>query len=195
MMSATLILGGARSGKSRYAESLALRLAAERGLHPVYLATGQAFDAEMRERIAHHHREREQAATPWTTVEEPIALGAAIRAHRRPGHVVLVDCLTVWLTNLLFSGGEEFPEHGPIEVPARFAAERAAFLSSLDENAGEDAPLILVGNEVGLGVVPMGAVNRWFVDESGRLNQETAKRCESAWWVAACMGMPLKRPA
>ena len=178
-MTRTFVFGGARSGKSAYAEALAI----ESGQQVVYLATAQAGDAEMSARIAHHRARRQ---TGWMTVEEPLSLAAALRESCSPDRVVLVDCLTVWLSNLLFSGNCEYPEVGPIDPPERFHTERAALLQAIEQASGD---VIFVSNEVGMGIVPQGAISRWFVDEAGRLNQAVAARCERAVWVAA--GMPL----
>jgi adenosylcobinamide kinase/adenosylcobinamide-phosphate guanylyltransferase len=181
-MTRTLIFGGARSGKSAYAE----RLAAQDGKQVVYIATAQARDAEMRERIAKHRRQR---PSDWNTVEEGMALGQAIAAHAAPNRVVLVDCLTLWLSNLLFAAGEDFPELGPVAAPPLFAREKQGLLDALAQADGE---LILVSNEVGMGIVPQGAVSRWFVDEAGRLNQAVAAACDRVLWIAAGLPLSLK---
>jgi adenosylcobinamide kinase/adenosylcobinamide-phosphate guanylyltransferase len=179
-MSRTLILGGARSGKSALAE----RLATESGKEVIYLATSHAGDAEMAARITHH---RERRPAHWQTVEEPLALAGTLRRLCAPGRIVLVDCLTLWLTNLMFSSQGDHPEVGTIQPPPPFLRERVALLAWLDTPAvGE---VIVVSNEVGMGIVPMGAVSRAFVDEAGRLNQEVAARCERVVFVAA--GLPL----
>ena len=178
-MARTLILGGARSGKSAHAE----RLATQSGKAVVYIATAQAHDAEMSARIAHHRAQRDGS---WMTVEEPLALGDAMAQWSAPDRLVLIDCLTLWLSNLLFSQQQDFPEIGEIAPPALFHAQRERFLQALDNADGD---VILVSNEVGLGVIPQGAVSRWFVDEAGRLNQAVAARCERALFVAA--GLPL----
>jgi adenosylcobinamide kinase / adenosylcobinamide-phosphate guanylyltransferase len=190
-MTRTLILGGARSGKSAHAETLAAAAQA-RGRQVVYIATAQAGDAEMAQRIAAHRQRRgaeHGGEGAWTTVEETIALGAAIRLWSAPHRILLVDCLTVWLSNLLFSEARAFPEVGPIEAPASFPEQRADFLQALEQAAGD---VILVSNEVGLGIVPQGAAARWFVDEAGRLNQAVAAICERALWMAAGLPMTLK---
>lgn len=179
-MSATLVLGGARSGKSAHAEALALAS----GKEVVYIATSRAGDGEMAQRIA-HHRERRPGA--WITVEEELALAAALRAHCAPGRVVLVDCLTLWLSNLMFCDGRTYPEVGALDLPARFHDERAALLAALDDGLAGDA--IFVSNEIGMGIVPWGAISRSFADEAGRLNQAVAARAERAVFVAA--GLPL----
>lgn len=178
-MTRTLILGGARSGKSAYAE----RLAFMSGKEVVYLATAQSRDDEMQARIEQHRARRNDA---WITVEEPLELAAALRRWSTPERLVLVDCLTVWLSNLLFSEPKSHPEVGRIEPPAAFAQQREALLLNLQQLSGD---VVMVSNEVGLGVVPMGAVSRWFVDEAGRLNQAVAACCERAVFVAA--GLPL----
>lgn len=170
----TLILGGARSGKSALAE----RLASESGLDVAYIATARAGDGEMRERIAHHRASR---PATWRTVEAPTALADALRAHARMDACLLVDCLTLWLSNLLCA-----------QDAARFERERAALLDTLPRLPGR---IVLVGNEVGLGVVPMGALSRRFVDEAGRLHQRLAGCCEQVVFVAAGLPLALKGEA
>jgi adenosylcobinamide kinase/adenosylcobinamide-phosphate guanylyltransferase len=167
----TLILGGARSGKSALAE----RLAGESGQAVVYIATAQAHDAEMAARIAHH---RERRPAHWESVEEPLALADTLRAHARADRCVLVDCLTLWLSNLLGDADDK-----------RLGREREALLDVLPGLPGE---LLFVSNEVGLGVVPMGELTRRFVDEAGRLHQAMAARCERVLFVAAGLPLPLK---
>ncbi|MEG1116167.1 MAG: bifunctional adenosylcobinamide kinase/adenosylcobinamide-phosphate guanylyltransferase [Janthinobacterium sp.] len=181
-MTRTLVFGGARSGKSAYAE----KLARESGKEVVYLATAQAGDGEMATRIAHH---RAQRPAEWTTLEEPLRLGDAILRHARPGRLLLVDCLTLWLTNLMFSTGEAYPDVGDIALPELFHSERAHLLYALAEMADTDCDLVLVSNEVGMGIVPYGAISRCFTDEAGRLNQAVAAVCDKAVLVAA--GLPL----
>ena len=178
-MTRTLILGGARSGKSAHAE----KLADASGKTVIYLATAQAHDDEMAARIDQH---RQQRPATWTTVEEPLALGAAMLAHATPESLLLIDCLTVWLSNLLFADGLEFPEIGRIAAPPTFIAQRRFFLDALKQVPGD---VVLVSNEVGMGIIPQGAITRWYVDEAGRLNQTVAAQCERAVWVAA--GLPL----
>jgi len=178
-MTRTLFLGGARSGKSAHAE----KLAADSGKEVIYIATGAAGDTEMAERIAHH---RAQRPAHWRTIEEPIALASALAEWRSPQRVVLVDCLTLWLCNLLFSDGREYPDVGAIELPERFHQERAAILAELAVDRGDVA---LVSNEVGMGIVPWGAVSRCYADEAGRLNQAVAASCDRVVFVAA--GLPL----
>lgn len=169
----TLVLGGARSGKSRMAESLAR----ETGLRRVYVATAQAFDDEMAERIARHRADR--AADGWTTIEEPLGLPMVLAREARPDTVLLVDCLTLWLSNLML--GERNIE-----------ASQTAFLSML---RGAKGPVILVSNEVGMGIVPETSLGRQFRDAQGRLNQAVADVCAKVVFVAAGLPLVLKSPA
>lgn len=162
-----LILGGARSGKSALAE----RRAQASGKPVIYIATAESRDGEMQNRIAHHRRQR---PAHWHTVEEPLRLAAALRAHASPGHLILVDCLTLWLTNLLCH-----------DDPLLLEQETQALLAYLDESG---ADLILVSNETGLGVVPMGELTRRFVDEAGWLHQAVAARSRRVTFVVA--GLP-----
>lgn len=165
-----LILGGARSGKSRHAESLAR----QSGLQVVYIATGWAGDQEMAARIARH---REHRPKDWLTVEEPRALAHALKTHAAEDRFVLVDCLTLWLSNLLAEGEDCFRQ------------ERAALLESLPTLPGE---IVLVSNEVGQGIVPANPLARRFVDEAGWLHQDLALLCERVIWVAAGLPQVLK---
>jgi adenosylcobinamide kinase/adenosylcobinamide-phosphate guanylyltransferase len=167
----TLILGGARSGKSALAE----RLATASGREVTYIATSQPGDAEMAARIAHHRARR---PAEWGCVEEPLALASTLRMHARDDRVLLVDCLTLWLSNLLGDAD-----------PTRFIAERDALLATLPTLPGE---LLFVSNEVGLGIVPMGELTRRFVDEAGRLHQSLAAQCERVLFVAAGLPLTLK---
>jgi adenosylcobinamide kinase/adenosylcobinamide-phosphate guanylyltransferase len=162
----TLVLGGARSGKSRYAEAL-IEAAAPTSL---YVATAQAGDDEMAERIRHHRARR---GTRWTTVEEPLDLAPRLVAAARVQQPILVECLTLWLANLL---------HAARDVDA----EIARLLDALPRLA---APVVLVANEVGLGIVPENALARAFRDHAGRLNQGVAARAERVVFIAA--GLPL----
>jgi adenosylcobinamide kinase/adenosylcobinamide-phosphate guanylyltransferase len=163
----TLILGGVRSGKSRLAE----QSATASGLPVTYLATATAGDEEMRRRIAKHRADRPSG---WQVVEEPLALADALRRHARADGLILVDCLTLWLTNLLLD-----PD------PARFETERAALLDTLPTLSGE---LVMVSNETGLGVVPMGELTRRYCDEAGRLHQALAQLCDRVVFTVA--GLP-----
>ncbi len=163
----TLILGGARSGKSR----LALQRAEATGKPVSFIATAQAHDAEMAARIARHQAER---PTHWTTIEAPLDLAGAI--HSAKAGCIVVDCLTLWLTNCLCQ-----PD------PAVFAGARAALLAELTVRRNDE--LILVGNETGLGIIPLGELTRRFVDEAGWLNQDLARLADDVVFVAA--GLPL----
>jgi len=165
-----LILGGVKSGKSRLAE----RRAVATGLPVIYVATAEAGDDEMRRRIERH---RSRRPAQWSTVEVLDGrLAGALADAAGAGRCLLVDCLTLWLTAL-------------IDTPERLAAERGALLDVLDTLPGR---LILVSNEVGMGVVPMGTVSRRFVDEAGRLHQDVAARCERVTLVAAGLPLTLK---
>ena len=165
-----LVLGGARSGKTGFAERLAMRA----GERPLYLATAQALDAEMRDRVRLHQQQRHKR---FSTIEEPIALAATLRSAANEHDVILVDCLTLWLVGFLTADGVD---------EARWRQERAALLQLLPQLPGK---IVLVSNEIGWGVVPMGAATRWFVDELGWLNQAVAACCERVTLAAA--GLPL----
>ena len=164
-----LVLGGARSGKSRYAQ----RLAEDSGRALVFLATATVWDGEMRDRVAAHRRDRDAR---WRTVEEPLALAEALMRYAEPDAVVLVDCLTLWLTNLMLGG------HAVGEAVDRLA----------DAIAECRGATILVSNEVGAGVVPDNPLGRAFRDEQGRLNQAMAARCDAAVLVVAGLPVLLK---
>lgn len=173
----TLITGGARSGKSGFAE----QLATQSGLQVVYLATARAGDAEMAERIRRHRTDRPAG---WLTVEEPLRLGAVLRAHARADRCLLIDCLTLWLDNLILADHPDGGEVAIVESGPVFATERADLLDALRTLPGQT---IAVSNEVGMGVVPLGALNRFFVDETGRLNQAIAAVAGRViWMVAGC---------
>jgi adenosylcobinamide kinase/adenosylcobinamide-phosphate guanylyltransferase len=159
-----LVLGGARSGKSAHAQ----RRAAESGLQVTVIATGTAGDAEMAARIAHHRAARPSG---WRTVEAPRELASALRAEAAPGRCLIVDCLTLWLMNV---------------IDGDFEAERRALFDALPDLPGE---VLFVANEIGLGIVPLGEETRRFRDEAGRLNQDLAAACERVTFVAA--GLPL----
>ncbi len=176
--SLTLVLGGARSGKSRFAEGLAQ--AAERaGRQVVYLATATALDAEMTARIAHHRARR---PAHWPTVEAPVALAAALHEQARPDRCLLVDCLTLWLSNLLLAE----PLTDPPCPGTALRRERQALLDTLPMLPGD---VVLVGNEVGMGLVPPNPLGRLFVDESGRLHQDIAALADKVYWLVA--GCPI----
>ena len=170
-MTLTLVLGGARSGKSRLAE----RLATQSGLAVTYIATSQALDGEMSARIQHH---RQRRPADWGLVEEPLELARALRDNAAPGRCLLVDCLTLWLTNLLM-----------LDDDTRLAMQRDAFLEALAELPGR---IILVSNETGLGVVPLGELTRRYVDEAGWLHQAVAERAGRVVFTVAGLPMLLK---
>ncbi len=165
-----LILGGARSGKSAFAQ----RMATASGLEVLYLATAQASDAEMAERIARHRAERPH---DWGLVEEPLTLAAALRTHAAPNRCLLVDCLTLWLSNLLAAGDESLN------------VETQALLATLPILPGH---LLLVSNEVGQGIVPANPLARRFRDEAGRLHQAVAHGCDRVSFVIAGLPLTLK---
>lgn len=170
-MSIELILGGARSGKSGYA----LRQAQAHGRPVVWIATAEAHDDEMRERIARHQAER---PAHWLTVEAPLALATALAPHS--DQLVVVDCLTLWLSNWLCRDDAD-----------GWRAERAALLSAITRHR---APLLLVGNEVGFGIVPDNALARRFRDEAGRLHQDIAAIAPRVTLLVAGIPMAIKSP-
>ena len=179
-----LVLGGQKSGKTARAEALAAAWLAQAHSHEaVYIATAQAWDDEMRERIARHRMDRAQRVPRMQTVEEPVALAHAIGAHSDPRTLIVVDCLTLWLTARLMPAvddpGGPLPE---VEGVNSIAAAVAAC-------AG---PLVLVSNEIGLGVIPMGRDVRTFVDALGGLNQAAAAACERVTLMAAGLPLTLK---
>lgn len=169
-MALTLVLGGARSGKTGFAQGAAEAAAFETGVVPAMIVTAQAFDAEMADRIARH---REDRADRWRTVEAPLALADTIRGLTA-SDVAVVDCLTLWLTNILL---------GDLDSEA----EAVKLLAAL---AGCPARLWLVSNEVGWGIVPENALARRFRDEAGRLHQRIAALADEVYLVAA--GLPLR---
>ena len=168
-LATTLVLGGARSGKSALAE----RLVAGSGLAPVYLATATAGDAEMADRIAEHRTRR---GPVWRTLEEPLELTNTLLRGAAPGNAVLVDCLTLWLSNLMFADR-------PLDAAA------AALCSALER---VEWPVVLVSNEVGMGLVPETPLGRRFRDAQGRLNQAVAAAVPSVIFVAAGLPLTLK---
>ncbi|MCQ8179520.1 bifunctional adenosylcobinamide kinase/adenosylcobinamide-phosphate guanylyltransferase [Methylomonas sp. SURF-1] len=171
-----LVLGGARSGKSRYAEQQALAS----GLPVVYVATAEAGDAEMRARIDHH---RQRRPTDWTTVEEPLDLARVVSEAAGRRHCLLVDCLTLWLCNVLFD------KQGHLQAE-RYRDHSDALCKAL--SAGGQR-VILVSNEVGLGVVAADPMTRRFVDEAGFLHQKLAQICDRVVLVTAGLPQILKQ--
>ncbi len=178
-----LILGGARSGKSLLAE----RRASESGLQVVYVATALALDAEMSRRIERHRARR---CPEWGLVVEPLDLAVALRRHAAPEVCLLVDCLTLWLSNLLFAGeAANQAEAGAAVQCPRLTAATQALIDLLPQLPGR---IILVSNEVGCGIVSMAALSRLFADEQGRLNQRVAAVCERVTLVTAGLPLTLK---
>lgn len=165
----TLVLGGARSGKSAFAEGLVERAADSR----LYVATGQAWDEEMRDRIASHQHRRGKG---WQTVEAPVELVQVLEAHVQAERPILVDCLTLWVTNLMLG------EH---DIDAAFE-QLAATLPKLN------GPVVFVSNEVGLGIVPDNAMARAFRDHAGRLHQSIASLADEVHFVAAGLSLKMK---
>ena len=180
------ILGGQKSGKSRRAETLARTWLDQSDAHrAVLLATAQPWDDEMRERIARHQADRAVRVPGMATVEEPLALAAAIAHHSRADTLVVVDCLTLWLTNVLMPAPQNGLESNRPIAPVEYDYI-ASILIAIEAAPG---PVILVGNEIGLGVIPMGREVRAFVDALGRLNQEVARVCHRVTLMVA--GLPL----
>jgi len=163
----TLILGGVRSGKSRLAE----HLASGSGLPVSYIATATADDAEMQRRIETHRQSRPDS---WDVVEEPVRLATLMSAQAEPGRCVLVDCLTLWLTNLLVAADEDL-----------FIREREALLLTLPSLPGQ---IVMVSNETNMGIMPMGELSRRYCDEAGRLHQDLAQACDRVVLMVA--GLP-----
>jgi adenosylcobinamide kinase / adenosylcobinamide-phosphate guanylyltransferase len=165
----TLVLGGARSGKSRHAEGLVTATPAPW----IYVATAQAYDDEMTARIAQH---RSRRAEGWHTVEAPLDLVGAIAAHACSGQTILIDCLTLWLSNVMLDGRDV----------------DAACDVLVDTLATATGPIVVVSNEVGLGIVPDNALARRFRDAQGRLNQQVAARADRVVLIAAGLPLTLK---
>lgn len=187
-----LILGGQRSGKSRRAETQAVDwLAASPSHSAVFIATAQPWDGEMRQRISRHQQDRAERLPRMTTVEEPLHLAEAIRQHSQPGTLTVIDCLTLWLTNWTMPSSVSDTlqntslKHAPL-------APIAILLEALNAAPG---PVVLVSNEIGLGVIPMGREVRAYVDALGRLNQDVAERCQRVTLMAAGLPLTLKAPA
>lgn len=179
-----LILGGQKSGKSRRAETLAWQwLQADPGHEAVLLATAEPWDHEMRQRILRHQRDRAERVPGMTTIETGLDLGAELLARSQPQRLVVVDCLTLWLTRLLM------PAQGPVHEAA---APVRALCGAIRQAPG---PVVLVGNEIGLGVIPLGREVRAFVDALGLLNQSVAATCDRVTLMAAGLPLTLKEPA
>ena len=192
-----LILGGQKSGKSRRAELLARDWRAQSSEHRALLiATGQPWDEEMRQRIARHQSDRAARVPGMATVEEPLDLAGALRQHSTPQTLVVVDCLTLWLTNWTMpadagssasANSTEFKPNQPLTHD--WQAQAAMFLKAIESAPG---PVVLVGNEIGLGVIPLGREVRAFVDALGVLNQQVAQTCQRVTLMAAGLALTLK---
>lgn len=174
-MAVHLILGGARSGKSRYAE----QRASATELPVTYIATAQVYDDEFAERVAHHKAQRPRH---WQVVESPFHLADTLQAHDKAGHCIIVDCLTLWLAQCICDDCD-------MPKDTNWEAEREKLLPSLRQLKSE---IILVSNEVGMGIVPLGEINRKFQDEQGRLNQAIANIADQVTFVAAGLPLTLK---
>jgi len=166
----TFVLGGARSGKSKFAEGLVLKS----GLDPIYIATGRTLDDEMTRRVESHQDRRGEV---WETVEEPLAIVDALRQASFPGRMILIDCLTLWITNLMMA-------------EANAIHEAAGLVKFLDEEAS--VPIVIVSNETGMGVMPMNKMAREFNDIAGSVHQEIASVCDVAYLVTAGLPQRLK---
>ena len=188
-----LILGGQKSGKSRRAELLARDWLAQSADHrAVLIATGEAWDDEMRERIARHQRDRAERVPGLQTVEEPHDVAAALTRLSTPQTLLVVDCLTLWLTHWTMPLGAEGMNFEQKQALARdWQAQSAMFLGAVRKSPG---PVVLVGNEIGLGVIPMGREVRAFVDALGTLNQQVAQACPRVTLMAAGLPLTLKEP-
>ena len=190
-----LILGGQKSGKSRRAELLARDWLGQSGDHQaVLIATAQPWDDEMRQRISRHQQDRAQRVPGMRTVEEPLALAATIARLSRPQTLIVVDCLTLWLTNQLMPAETDLPENSEAKRAAApmDVVWQAPLLMAIQNAPG---PVVLVGNEIGLGVIPMGAQVRAFVDALGGLNQAVAGVCARVTLMAAGLPLTLKEAA
>jgi adenosylcobinamide kinase/adenosylcobinamide-phosphate guanylyltransferase len=185
----TLILGGARSGKSAYAE----QIAAASGRPVLYLATATAGDEEMAARIAAHRASRPAA---WTTVEAPEDLAGAVAAHAREGDVVLVDCLTLWVSNRLLREIGEAADAVPVATASALEARLCAETDRLlDRGKAMGVGLILVSNEVGMGLVPPFPLGRVYRDALGRVNQTVARRADAVVLMVAGIPVDLRKLA
>ncbi len=194
-----LILGGARSGKTRYATDAAAALSAQ-GYECIYMATAQALDKEMESRITRHRQDRSEDTLRWITVETPLLLVESLAQYARKDRVIIVDCLTLWLTNQLLAheplADSEHLQDRMKESQScvgldgnNWPEAKAALLELLPTLEGE---IYLVSNEVGCGIVPLGELNRRFVDEAGWLHQEIARLADSVVLVTAGLPMRLK---
>ncbi len=177
-----LIIGGARSGKTAHAIALAKALSAARGADVTYVATAQALDEEMRHRISLHRAER---PSTWRTLEAPAGLAQALHARSESG-ILVIDCMTLWLSNALL---KDFRDDAPTAPLPTWEAEREQFLQWLQAVRDD---VLLISNEVGMGIVPLAPVARRFQDEQGRLNQMLAAACDQVTLVVAGIAVPIK---
>jgi adenosylcobinamide kinase/adenosylcobinamide-phosphate guanylyltransferase len=187
------ILGGQKSGKSRRAELIARDWLALAPAHrAVLVATAQPWDEEMRQRIARHQRDRAERVPGLATREEPHDLAGALRQWGSTDTLVVVDCLTLWLTNWTMPAGAQAMGPAERDTLARdWEAQRQQFIAALQQAPG---PVVLVGNEIGLGVIPLGREVRAFVDALGALNQQVAEVCPRVTLMAAGLPLALKEP-
>ncbi len=190
-----LIIGGQKSGKSARAEKLAAQWLAMSPTHTaVLVATAQAHDAEMHARIARHRADRAARVPAMCTVEEPLNLADALAQHSTPQTLLVVDCLTLWLTNQLFAytaleapSAQNNAPNRPVSTDN--TAQAALLLIAIKSATG---PVVIVSNEIGLGVIPMGSDVRAYVDALGRLNQDVAHVCQRVTLMAAGLPLSLK---
>ena len=184
-----LILGGQKSGKSRRAELLARDWLLQSPHHKaILIATAQPWDEEMRQRITRHQYDRAERVPGLTTVEEPLQLAQTITQLSQPDTLLVIDCLTLWLTNLLMPA--ELPKKQSNTTLAGDLIGYTAMLSVAISNA--KGPVVIVSNEIGLGVIPMGQDVRAFVDVLGKLNQDVAQTCDKVTFMAAGLPLSLK---
>lgn len=177
-----LVLGGARSGKTAHAIAVAKSLSTQKNLDVTYVATAQPLDDEMRHRISLHRAER---PATWHTLEAPDGLAQAL-AQLPANHLVVIDCMTLWLSNALL---QDFREDAPTATLPTWERERSQFVQWLNATTN---PVLLISNEVGSGIVPLSSVSRRFQDEQGRLNQTVAAICDQVTLVVAGIAVPIK---
>jgi adenosylcobinamide kinase/adenosylcobinamide-phosphate guanylyltransferase len=190
-----LIIGGQKSGKSRRAEFLARDWLLQSPQHKaVLIATAQPWDEEMQQRIARHKQDRAERVPGLTTVEEPLLLAQTINRLSCPDTLLVVDCLTLWLTNLLMPADVKDAEVAKNTLSNRpVASDITAYTAMLSIAISKSAgPIVIVSNEIGLGVIPMGRDVRGFVDALGKLNQDIAQVCDKVTLMAAGLPLSLK---
>jgi adenosylcobinamide kinase/adenosylcobinamide-phosphate guanylyltransferase len=181
-----LVLGGARSGKSRFAEQTAV----DSAKNVIYIATATIYDDEMQQRINRHIDDR---PSHWLTIEEPLLLAQALQQHSVEDTCILVDCLTLWLTNVLMAEQDQSADEKQEDTSqgqSLLEVYKAELLTTLASLPGQ---VILVSNEVGQGIVPMGELSRRFVDEAGWLHQDIARMAQQVTLVVAGLPMQLKK--